>query len=815
MMPLSGRDTCQATLPRVVRRFRGASRLHSLHHLVFAILGFCLLLQATWYSHAQPATDINITSRVLRTGVKRFGINIGGENFYDSGQMLRNLVFRNPGFEAESWQSILRCKQATATTCTDGNAYAVWPQDFLKDARFQFLTGPAAGLSGAIQSSTPGHFPESGVAFAFAALPHAPSPGDFVLVRFFRPGDAAKGWWTNSMESGATFSTEFQDLAPNSPGKQALRIDASGAGQSARLDSYFETYPGRSFIQIKGRYTLAFRAKGVGGSNSLKVSLVRAGVRQEALFADRTILLTNNWKDYTYEWSASENGTSLGPVDLSFTVSGADILLDDVSLTAAAAPGNPTAFRDEVVDTLRDLRPGILRYADSGPATASTIDNMIAPAFARERAGYSTQSTEQEQIPLGLHEFLELCKAVEAEPWYSLPATTTPEEAEHLIEYLGGAPTTPYGARRAALGQRLPWTEVFPVIHLEFGNELWNAGTFYGAAMADPALYGKRAAQIFAGARRSSAFTPGRFDLVLGSFAVNAWWTGQELANSDGYSSVAVAPYLFNTLADVSSTEAIFGAMFAEPEALDSRPKGYMAQQAEAARGARRPATLAVYEVNLGTDQGDAPQSSVDAVVPSLGGGLTVMEHMLLMLRDLGITNQSTYSLPGYSNKFRNPGDKAESTPLWGMVVDMGGPTNRRRPLFLAEQLANQVILSTMLETKVTGADPVWKQDAGKNTGVSIDKAHELQVFAFGEGRRRSLIVFNLDRKHALPITFSGDRPSGLVRLSQLTAAHITDSNEQTETVHVTHADLPDFQPAEAYALSPFSMTAFEWSAAR
>jgi hypothetical protein len=784
------------------------------------MLEFCFLLQAGCGAHAaapgisQPVTEINITSRVLRQGVKRFGINIGGENFYDSGQMLRNLVFRNPGFEAESWQSILRCKQATATTCTDENAYAVWPQDFLKDARFQFLTGPAAGLSGSIQSSSPSHFPDSGVAFGFAALSHAPSPGDFVLVRFFRPGDAEKGWWTNSMQSGATFTTEFQDLAPNSPGKQALRMHASGVGQSARLDSYFDTYPGRSFLQLKGRYTLAFRAKGIGGNNSLNVSMIRAGSRQEVLFPDRSIRLSNTWKDYTYDWIASEDGASIGPVDLSFTVSGADVLLDDVSLTAAAAAGNPTAFRDAVVDTLRDLRPGILRYMDAGPSTASTIDNMIAPPFARERAGYSTQSTEQEQIPLGLHEFLELCKAVQAEPWYSLPATTTPEEAEHLIEYLGGAPATPYGARRVALGQRVPWTDVFPVIHLEFGNELWNAVTFYGAAMADPVLYGKRAEQIFLRARKSPAFIPSKFDLVLGSFAVNAWWTGQELANSDGYDSVAVAPYLFNKLADVSSPEAIFGSMFAEPESIDSQPKGYMAQQAKAARGARHPATLAVYEVNLSTDQGDAPQSAVDAVVPSLGGGLTVMEHMLLMLRDLGITNQSTYALPGYSNKFRNPGEKAELTPLWGMVLDMGGPTNRRRPLFLAEQLANQVMLSTMLETKVTGADPVWKQGAGKNTEVAIDKAHELQIFAFGQGRSRSLIVFNLDRKNALPITFSGDRPSGLVRLSQLTAAHITDSNEQKETVHVTHAELPNFQPEQAYSLSPFSMTAFEWSAA-
>src|ERR1700721_2464625 len=54
-------------------------------------------------------TDIAVTNTVLQTGIKRLGINIGGQDFYDSGQMLRNLVSINPGFEGETWESILRC----------------------------------------------------------------------------------------------------------------------------------------------------------------------------------------------------------------------------------------------------------------------------------------------------------------------------------------------------------------------------------------------------------------------------------------------------------------------------------------------------------------------------------------------------------------------------------------------------------------------------------------------------------------------------------------------------------------------------------
>ena len=58
-------------------------------------------------------TTITLGPEILPQQVKRLGINLSGQSFYDSGQMLRNLVFRNPGFEGETWQSILRCKSVT------------------------------------------------------------------------------------------------------------------------------------------------------------------------------------------------------------------------------------------------------------------------------------------------------------------------------------------------------------------------------------------------------------------------------------------------------------------------------------------------------------------------------------------------------------------------------------------------------------------------------------------------------------------------------------------------------------------------------
>jgi hypothetical protein len=781
--------------------------------LLFVTLGCSGAQKSKSDNTSDRVTNIAIGTTVAQSGVKRLGMNISGQNFYDSGQLLRNLVSRNPGFEGAIWQSILRCAAVTSSSCTDSTSWAVWPANFFQGATFEFIYGTALGQTGSVTSSTAADFrANKGVIINFAQGAKSPAVGDFLVVRKTIPGNAQAGWWTNS-SGGGTFSTEFSDLAPDSPGKQALKITASNAGQSAELASYFGYAFGHPFVLLNGGYRLHFRAKGLGGNNQIQVTLMRLS-QPGRLFLSKTVGLSKKWRDYSYDFSSSENGSPNAGIALKFNLSEASALLDDVSLApVASSTGPPTAFRDEVVSTLTTLRPGVLRWSD-GANTGNSIDNVIASPFARMRAGASAQSSEAQDLALGLHEFLQLCQAVGAEPYYSMPPGMSITEAEHLIEYFAGSSSTPYGTIRAALGQKDPWTTVFPVIHLELGNEEWNA-IFSGASMPDPVAYGSRAKAIFTAMRQSKFYQPDKFDLIIGSFFVLPEFTKQELASSGGYDSTAVAPYLFNNLDDVSSNEAIFGPMFAQPEMFDSRPSSLMTQQAKVAKTSAHPAKLAVYEVNLSTTGGSAQQSSFDAVVPSVAAGLTVVDHMLLMMRDLGVTNQSIYSLSGYINNFKNSSDKRdETTPLFGAVIDMGGSTNLRRPQFLAEALANRAILPTMVTTTLTGANPTWNQKHSNNDNIQIEKAHYLQTFAFSDGPKRSVIVFNLNRTEALPITFSGpEAPSGTIRVGQLTSKSITDTNELKSNVAIADTTLNSFNPSSPYSLPPFSMTAFTWIA--
>src|SRR5438874_13242676 len=103
----------------------------------FAI-AFCLAACVP-QAQAQSATNIVVGSTVLQPATRRLGINLGQDNYYDSGQLMKNLIFRNPGFEGEIYQSTIRCAGGTATSCTDENIFTSLPAGFWNGASYQFF----------------------------------------------------------------------------------------------------------------------------------------------------------------------------------------------------------------------------------------------------------------------------------------------------------------------------------------------------------------------------------------------------------------------------------------------------------------------------------------------------------------------------------------------------------------------------------------------------------------------------------------------------------------------------------------------------
>ncbi len=770
---------------------------------------------------ATGPTIINIGTTVQHEDVKRLGINISGQLSYDSAQMLRDITFNNPGFESQMWQSVLTCAAVNGNTCTDNNGWSQWPADFLQGGSFEFIYGSAKGKTGTLASMTKASGNGgAGAWYNFGAV--KPAVGDIFIIKKDFPGNPAAGWWPTT-SGGGTITAETSDLSPHTAGKQALVFNANGSGQSASVYSYFDSTAGRSFLQMKGSYTLTFRAKSASGSKILSVSVERiTSTHGNAQYFNQQVPLTNQWQDFTFNFTADEDGTYIGTALLGFSATGGTIYLDDAVVTESAEASNKTAFRDAVVDRLKQVNPGVLRYMDSGVSFGTSIDNMIAVPDARLRTGFGQGSSTTNAVPMGLEEFLQLCEAVGAEPWYTLPMGVSPAETQHLIQFLAGDSSTPYGAKRAALGQSAPWTSVFPKIHIELGDEAWNTA-FSGDFIVAPAAYGSRVATIFGAAKSAPGYEESKFDLIMDGWAAVPWWNQQAMnAASNTYDTIDVAPYTFDTFTDFSSNPAIFGSMLAQPEAIDSRTTGSMYQQMQTVSGqasglSGKPANLAVYEVNLSTTTATAPQSVINEVVPSLGAGLSTAEHMLLMMRDDNVQLQTMFALPGYQNGYTNPHGGGGNVQLWGTVVDMGGQSNLCRPQFLAETLANTAIGGNMIATTQTGADPTWNESSPNDTAnpIIIKGAHYIQSFAFVKGTENSLILFNLNLTSALPVTFTGtNAPRGEVQVGTLNSANLTDTNESGSKVAITNSTIADFKSGSTINLPAHSMTVYTWSTA-
>jgi hypothetical protein len=747
-------------------------------------------------------THLRVTSQVVLPGVTRLGINLGEQNYYDSGQMVKNLLYRNPGFEGMSYRSILHCNIGGPARCLDTQQGFVWPAGFWDGASYEVLDGVASGRRGKVLTSGPsGGGYSVGLDGGGAGRVTAIAGGDWMAVAKDFPGDPASGWWP-TLNGGARLEAERKDLSPSTAGHQALRIVAEATGQSAQIKSYFDSTDGFTFVRLHGRYRLSFRAKGLGGARTLHIHVARL-VNGETLFLDQDVRLTPSWADYHADFTASEeevvsNSPKLaGPVEVNFSVAGSSLLLDDVDLERTDGdPANQTAFRDEVVHTLKELNPGVLRLMSSANGLGSTVDNLLAPVGARQRSGYSIWSSNAEDITVGVPELLELCQAVGAEPWIVAPTAMSKEEARKLAEYLAGGPETAGGALRAASGRREPWTRAFPTIHIELGNETWN-GIFKGETMDEPAAYGRRANQVFTALRAGAGADAGRFDLVVGSQAV---WAGRNidlLAAAPLANTLTIAPYLMHSVTKWGNDDELYGPLLAQPEQMS---RNGIVQETQSSAGGRQ---LAVYEVNLHTTEGTATEAVLDRFTPSAAAGLAVAGHMLRMMRDHGVRDQMIFALSQFRFK------RGDGTPvrLWGSVVEMGA-NGRMRPQFLAAALANRVMRGNMVRVEVTGQDPTHDQPEG-NDGVQLRGVHEIDAYGFQDGKNHGLIVFNFGLHEVRRITLEG---SGLasnlrVNLLRLTSSGPGASNEDTPQVKLKE----DRFGGGELSLAPCSMAVLEW----
>jgi hypothetical protein len=279
---------------------------------------------------------------------------------------------------------------------------------------------------------------------------------------------------------------------------------------------------------------------------------------------------------------------------------------------------------------------------------------------------------------------------------------------------------------------------------------------------------------------------------------VNAGRSGEELAAAPGANTLAIAPYLMDSVTRWANDDELYGPLMAQPELMS---RTGIVQATQAAAGGRQ---LAVYEVNLHTTEGTAPQAALDRLTPSAAAGVAVAGHMLRMMREHGVRDQMLFSLP----QFRFKRSDGALVRLWGAVVEMGA-NGRSRPQLLTESLANRAIRGNLVKVEISGEDPTHDQPEG-NDGVRLKGVHEIDAYAFQDGKWHSMILFNygLHQARRLALEAPGLKSNPNVNLWELNCSGPAASNEsETQvTVNAERFGGPELD------LEPCSMAVLEWS---
>lgn len=775
------------------------------------ILTACALFAVlTATVHSQ--TIVTVTDSVLQPEVRRLGINVGARSQWGAAQHLKQLI-DNPGFEAGDFSSVILVDDgATANAVPMANwdvawnndQYGIgWPEGFWNGAEYEIVWGNAKGRTGHV--ITHRHAGGRNV-FDLDGTGPAPERMSVILLRQRIPG--LRG-------DTATVSSD----APGGTG-QSLKLRADGTPYRFYMDSYWrdgDRSAGKLLV-IKDNYFLNFWAKAAHEGDQLRVRFFREG---EGVFLDQTVDLNTSWRPFTNLIRLPEgvdpvrvySDQEYHPI-LTFQMeavgSGAEVLVDNVELRADRLNVDNTilAFSTPYVERLKELNPGILRFW--GAQLGASFESQIAPSVFRRTNGYSPQRRTADSYPYSLHEFLELCAYLRADPWYVMPPTFSPDEIAALVEYLAGPADDahPWAKQRETQGVSLPWTQIFRRIHIEFGNEMWGSGggsdPFMGESVNGGVRLGSIAHDRFTLMRAAPYFDANVIKLVIGGQAGYAGRQREIQQNSSAHDAIALAPY-FGTLDTWASDEEIYRPLFAMPfqEVATGRmreSRGYLDEG--------KKTDMSIYEINFHTTGGNAPIGIRNDFLTGMGGAIALPLSMLLYQRDLGAIDQCAFSSLQYSFRLGN----GEYARLWGMLRDVEA-TGRKRPTWLGVETVNKVIAGAALRTEQSGDNPSWTQSAINGIDAPIT-VQEVQSFAFADGARRGLVLFNLSLDTPREVRLRLPAPSSAAAMHYaLTSASLHDNNEDSVMIEIDSVLVPDFTDGYTFTLPPHSVHALRWNA--
>ncbi len=788
---------------------------------IIVTVGIVFFLTQSFAVTAQSnPTEITISDEVEQPNVKDFGINIGSVDQFGAAQILKNPVI-NPGFEPGEFAMIVLAKEgSTGEQIIQDNWESSWtsqfagqPDGFWNGARFEILSGPAKGREGTVSN-----FSLSGFNPVFTLDGNGPAPEaqDAVMFSMNVPG-----FFVNSANPDL-WEIDTTQTRPDSPGTQSLKLIPGDPYWQASylyvMDSYSRDadYTAGKLFQVEGNWKFSVWAKGATADAELTALLRR---EDGPFFMLETFPVGTEWTLIESEFFApvgmddlderNRNGKTPA-LEFAFNTgqAGVEIWVDDVVLERTDYQ-NPSTFSDKFVGVLKELDPGILR--NWGDQLGSSLDNQLAVPHARKTTEFSPHKFNPRSYHFSIHDFLELALEVGAEPWYVIPPTFTAAEYENLMGYLAApAGSHPYADLRASLGQTEPWTTVFPTIHLEYGNEMWgsNAGgdQFIGATVRSGIRLGQMGHERIGRMKASPFYAPDKFNFVIGGQMFLPFRQFEIESNSQTHDSVALAPY-YGELEVITSTAEIYYPMFARAvQDVRNTEEGLFASQLQLDRADPDNNNLAIYEINLHTTRGDAPEALRNEFLTGINSGLALPLYMMTFQRDLGIVDQNAFQAIQFSNQLQS----GEYARIWGLMRDLEA-TGRKRPTWLGLEMANTAVRGNMLKTSVRG--PYNRKTVPPINGLIEEvQLQTIQAFAYQDGDSYAVALFNLDQDQPQSVQLTLPRPpDGTARMHTLTAVDADDNNEDGVRIVIKKESRVDFAQGYGLELAPASMVVLEW----
>lgn len=317
---------------------------------------------------------------------------------------------------------------------------------------------------------------------------------ELIRNRTFRDNAQAPDHWSVVQDGGGA-GTIALDAAPvpDTALTTALKLDATTVAAGQRVGVANEGFWG---IPVKPRttYRASFYAKAGAGFKGPLALAIESNDGKTVFASAKIASVTSEWKKYTATLKTANAAPSTANRFVITTSAPGTVWFSLVSLFPPTYKNRPNGNRVDIMELLAAMKPSFLRFPGGNYLEGPNFENRfnwkatIGPI--EQRPTHMSPWRYRSSDGLGLLEFLEWAEDLNMEPIVAVYAGLHIDNGANILtgdalkphvqdaldelEYITGAATTTWGARRAKDGHPQPFT----VRYVEIGNEDWlNRGT--------------------------------------------------------------------------------------------------------------------------------------------------------------------------------------------------------------------------------------------------------------------------------------------------------------------------------------------------